>query len=242
MAQRMSNHLEPNDAYAELAGITLSEQSLDTVMATVAQLTKQTIPGAYEVSVTLMERGNPKTVASTGDLATNLDERQYRRGFGPCMDCIVGDEPIVINDLAGDHRWHDWGAEAAQRGAGSSLSIPVPVQREVGAALNIYSSDADAFDPDSVEMAKTFAAYAGVALANMYLYEAQGQVAEQLQQAMESRAVIEQAKGILMGQHRCDAHAAFDILVKLSQDTNRKLREIAQALVDQSSSQTQDGS
>ena len=75
----------------------------------------------------------------------------------------------------------------------------------------------------------------------MGLYEAQGQVAEQLQQAMESRAVIEQAKGIVMGQRRCDAQAAFDILVRMSQDANRKLREVAQALVDESSSQLSDG-
>ena len=66
----------------------------------------------------------------------------------------------------------------------------------------------------------------------MHLYEAQGRVAEQLQTAMQSRAVIEQAKGILMGARRCKAEEAFDILVKLSQDTNRKLRDVAQALVD----------
>jgi GAF domain-containing protein len=225
--------LQPNDAFAELARLTLSEQSLDTVMDTIAGLTKQTIPGASEVSVTLLERNAAKTVASTGRLATDLDERQYDRGYGPCLDCVVGGEPVVINDLAADHRWQDWGTEAARRGAGSSMSIPVPVQREVSAALNIYSSDPNAFDADSIELGKTFSAYAGVALANMHLYQAQERVVEQLQTAMESRAAIEQAKGILMGQRRCGPQEAFDILVKLSQDTNRKLRDVAQALVDE---------
>jgi GAF domain-containing protein len=96
------------------------------------------------------------------------------------------------------------------------MSIPVPVQREVMAALNIYSTEQHAFDPDSIELATTFGAYAGVALANMHLYQAQGQVAEQLQKAMQSRAAIEQAKGILMGQRRCTAEDAFDLLIKIS--------------------------
>ena len=229
----MSHALQPHDAFAELARITLSDQSLETVMVTIVGLAERTIPGASAVSVTLLERGDAKTVTSSGQLATDLDERQYARGFGPCLACVEGGEPVVINDLASDHRWQDWGAEAARRGAGSSMSIPVPVQREVSAALNVYSTEAHSFDDGNVELGKTFSAYAGVALANMHLYEAQAQVAEHLQRALASRAVIEQAKGILMGQRQCDAQAAFDLLVKLSQDTNRKLRDVAQALVEQ---------
>ena len=235
----MPGNVQPQDAFAELARISLAEQSLETVMDTIAQLTKHTIPNASEVSVTLVERGVGKTLVSTGQLATDLDERQYERGYGPCLASLEGGEPIVINDMGSEHRWHDWAVEAVQRGAGSSMSIPVPVQREVLAAVNIYSRGPGAFDQDSIELGKTFGAYAGVALANMHLYEAQGELAEQLQDAMLSRAVIEQAKGILMGERRCSAQEAFDILIRLSQDTNRKLREVAQALVDHA---TGDGS
>ena len=229
----MSDVMQPQDAFAELARIALAEQSLDTVMDTIARLTKRTIPSAAEVSVTLVERGRAKTVAFTGRLAKDLDERQYERGYGPCLACVEGNEPVLINDLVHDHRWRTWALDATERGAGSSLSLPVPVQREVAAALNIYATEAHAFTPDAVELAKTFSAYAGVALANMHLYEAQVEVAEQLQQAMQSRAMIEQAKGILMGQRHCKADEAFDLLVKMSQDTNRKLRDVAEALVEQ---------
>ena len=233
MTDQTSSTTEPQDAFAELAKITLSDNTLESVMEHIARLTKRTLPGASEVSVTLMEGGKAKTVAFTGELAMHLDERQYTRGHGPCMDCIVGGEPIVINDLAADHRWRDWGAEAAEHGAGSSLSLPVPVQREVGAALNVYGSEAGAFDDDAVELATTFSGYAGVALANMHLYQAQEKVASQLQDAMQSRAAIEQAKGVLMGGRRCTAEEAFNILVELSQTSNRKLRDVAQALLDE---------
>jgi len=224
---------QPQDAFAELASIMLADHSLDRVMDKIASLAKSTLGLHGEVSVTLVARGKPSTIASTGQLATSLDERQYARGYGPCLDSIAGGEPLVVSDMATEQRWPDWAASAADAGAGSSMSIPVPLQREVSAALNIYSTDRDVFDASAVELARTFAAYAGVALANMHLYEAQAQVAEQLQQAMQSRAVIEQAKGILMGQRRCTSQQAFDILVRLSQDTNRKLRDVAELLVAQ---------
>ena len=223
--------LQPQDAFQELGRITLSEHSLDNVMEKVAQLTKRTVPGAGEVSVTLLERGKASTVAFTGQLAVDLDERQYQRGHGPCLEAIDGVEPVRIDSMRSDRRWKDWAVEASRAGAGSSLSIPVPLQREVSAALNLYATDEHAFDDDAVELASTFAAYAGVALANAHLHQAQGKVAEQLQQAMQSRAVIEQAKGILMGTRRCTPDEAFNILVELSQRSNRKLRDVAAALV-----------
>jgi GAF domain-containing protein len=231
MPDQPSRPLDPHEAFDELARITLADHSMDSVMDTIARLTKRTVPGASEVSVTVVERGEATSAAFTGPLALRLDERQYARGRGPCLDSIEGAEPVRIDSMRAEQRWAEWSDEAVQHGAGSSLSIPVPLQREVSAALNIYGTREHAFDDDAVHLARTFAAYAGVALANMHLYEAQGRVAEQLQSAMESRAVIEQAKGIVMGQRRCTAEQAFTLLVQMSQHSNRKLRDVAQALV-----------
>ena len=236
-----SQHTQPQDAFAELARITLADHSVDRVMEKIAALVKSVLQLNGEASVTLVERGKASTIAQTGALALDLDERQYERGYGPCLASIDGGEPLVVKDMRDEQRWPDWATAAASLGAGSSMSIPVPLQREVSAALNIYSTDRDAFDDAAVELASTFAAYAGVALANMHLYAAQGQVAEQLQTAMQSRAVIEQAKGILMGQRRCSAQEAFDLLVRLSQDTNRKLRDVAGALVQDAIGEAGDG-
>ena len=226
------DRIESKRAFEELAGITLADHRLDDVMAKVAELTKRTLPGAAEVSVTILDRRKAKTAAYTGALALHLDEGQYGRGYGPCLDCIDGNAVVHVARTSADDRWPEYMADAQVHGAGSSMSIPVPVQREVAAALNIYGTEENAFDEEALQLAQSFAAYAGVALANMHLYEAQGRVAEQLHAAMQSRAVIEQAKGILMGARRCNAEEAFDILVKLSQETNRKLRDVAQALVD----------
>lgn len=228
-------HMQPQDAFAELTTITVADHSVERVMTKVATLAKRAIPGASEVSVTLVENGHASTVAHTGSLAIELDERQYEQGYGPCLDSIAGDgEPFIVNDMQTEQRWPDWAKAAAALGAGSSICIPIPLQRKVSAALNIYSTARDAFDEAAVEVGSNFAAYAGVVLANMHLYETQGQVAEQLQQAMQSRAVIEQAKGILMGQRRCNEQEAFDILTRFSQEANLELREMAEALIAES--------
>ena len=224
--------LPPQDAFEELGRLAFSDHTVESVMDKIAALTKRTVVGASEVSVTLVERGAPSTVAFTGQLAVDMDERQYARGHGPCLDSIAGGEPVRIRSMREEDRWPDWAAEAQRNGVGSSLSIPVPLQREVSAALNIYSTDESAFGDEAVEVASTFAAYAAVALANMHLYRAQSRLAEELQTAMKHRAVIEQAKGILMGARRCTADQAFDVLVRMSQAGNRKLRDVAQAIVD----------
>jgi AmiR/NasT family two-component response regulator len=87
-------------------------------------------------------------------------------------------------------------------------------------------------------MAETFAGHAAVAVANAHLYETTAALADQMKQAMATRAVIEQAKGIIMRDRGCTADDAFDALVKLSQEAHVKLREVAQRLVDQTTHKT----
>ena len=224
--------LQSQEAFDELAQLRLAEHTLESVLDKVATLARRTVPGAGEVSVTLVDRGRPSTVAFTGQLALDMDERQYERGHGPCLDAVAGGEAVRIPYLEIEDRWPQWTAEAERYGVQKMMSVPVPLQREIAAALNIYGLEPGTFSDDDLEVASTFAAYAGVALANMHLYEAQTRLAEDLQTAMRTRAVIEQAKGILMGSRRCTSEQAFSLLVKLSQDSNRKLRDVAQALVD----------
>jgi GAF domain-containing protein len=226
------NAVDPRAAFDELARTVLGEQSLDGLLERIAELAKGVIPGAAEVSVSLVGKDRPSTVVSTGELATSLDETQYDEGFGPCLDAAMGGSVTSVPDMRIETRWPEFAKVAVERGALSSLSTPIPLQQYASAALNMYGATVGAFDDEAVELAVSFAGYAGVALANMHLYESTRTLAEQLQTAMESRAVIEQAKGVLMGQRHCTADEAFDILVKLSQQSNRKLREVAQALVD----------
>ncbi|MFG1610617.1 ANTAR domain-containing protein [Actinoplanes sp. NPDC049265] len=227
--------IDPQHAFAELGRIRLSETDVAGVLGRVAELAKRSIPAAAEVSVTLVAGDDAHTATSTGDLATALDEFQYRGERGPCLDASASTATFVMADTEAEDRWPEFAQRARDAGVGSSLAIGLPVQEAVTGALNLYAVSPGAFDDETISIAQTFAGYAAVALANARSYDATATLARQMREAMESRAVIEQAKGILMAQRRCTADEAFTTLSKLSQDSNRKLRDVAAALVDHAS-------
>ena len=108
----------------------------------------------------------------------------------------------------------------------------MPVQAGIAAGLNLYSSSPKSFTDQDAETAQEFAAFAGVAFGNLHAVESSKQLADHLRAAMESRAVIEQAKGALMARRACSSADAFAVLVELSQSMNKKVRVVAQTVVD----------
>ena len=224
--------MDPIDAFNEIGLIKLSETTIDGLLKQIAELTERTVPGASEVSVTLSRGKGAYTAAFTGELSLNLDERQYQQGHGPCLAALASGETLLVDDMTSETRWPDFAVLAVDAGCHSSLSVGLPVHESVTGALNIYARKPAAFDDDAITVAQTFAGYAAVALANAHLYDTQANLAEHLRTAMVSRAVIEQAKGIVMGERRCTNEEAFRILSKISVESNRKLRDVAQALVD----------
>ena len=224
--------LDLNEAFIHLGRIRYDEADLKTVLNHIAEVAKQTIPGTREVSVTLVQGSEAYTAAYTGELALKLDEWQYAQGRGPCLDAATTGTVLMVPDMAEETRWPDWAARARASGAGSSLSIGLPIQEALVGALNIYGAAPRAFDAVT-EPARTFAGHAAIALANAHLYDSTATLARQMQEAMHSRAVIEQAKGIIMVRRRCTAEEAFAILTHRSQDSNRKLRDVATTLAAQ---------
>lgn len=221
------------DAFAELGRIKPGETNVDDVLQRVAELTKRVLPTPVEVSVTLVRDGTAHTAAFTDDLARDMDERQYTQGRGPCLDASTSGGVVSIPDLAAEDRWPDWAERGTKAGVGSSMSIGLPIQDAIVGALNVYARTPHALDDDdTLSVLQTFAAYAAVALANAHLYDSTATLARQMQEAMAGRAAIEQAKGIIMAERRCTPDEAFKILSKVSQDSNRKVRDVAQALVD----------
>jgi GAF domain-containing protein len=220
------------DAFAELARLSFDDTSMESLLQRVADLAKQVIPGAAEASVSLIVKEKPTTPAFTGQLALDLDESQYGHGYGPCLEAAVGQEVREVIDARRDTRWPGYLRVCVDRGSLSSLSVPVPVREGLHGALNLYGREAGAFDDVSRDAGREFASYAAVAVRNIHLYESTRELAMNLDAAMRSRAVIEQAKGIVMSQRHCDASEAFTMLAEASQRSNRKVRDIAQSLID----------
>src|SRR3954464_3840673 len=228
-----NSHPSSAEALERLGGLSLRELSLDSLLQTVADLAKTVMPGSPETSVLMLVRGDPTTVVSTGQLAVDLDERQYERGHGPCLHAARTGELTEITDTRTDSRWQDYLHRAVERGNLSSLSVPLVIdeQEQVAGALNIYAREAGAFDEDSRAAATRFGPYAAVAAGNMYAYQSARDMADNLRAALESRAVIDQAKGVLMERYRLTPDQAFQLLARASVKANRKVRDIADELV-----------
>ena len=226
----MSDHqlLDGGDFLSRLES---ADDILDGVLNMITKLALQALPDAGDVSLTLLRGDGPYTGASTGTLASQCDECQYELGHGPCPEAIATAATVSVPDLSREQRWPGYARHALVAGARSSLSIALSDHAPAVGALNVYARKRDAFDDNAIVLAQTFAAYAAVALANVRLYNTQVAVAQQMQAMMNSRVVIEQAKGVIMGKRGCNADDAFAALVEMSRATNRRLGDVAAALV-----------
>jgi GAF domain-containing protein len=224
--------VDAKGAFEQLASMALTQRSLHSVLQTVADLTKQVMPGDIEASVSLLVADKATSVVHTGQLALDLDESQYGRGYGPCLHAARSGEPVDVTDARTEPRWADYMQLAVEHGILSLLSLPLGSGEQMGAALNIYARTPDAFDEESRCIGLRFARFAGVAVANMHTYRSARKLADNLQAALDSRAVIDQAKGVLIERYTLTADQAFKLLAQASMASNRKLRDIAEQLVE----------
>jgi GAF domain-containing protein len=230
-ANAESQNARADRALEELGRVALREHSMESLLERVAELTATVMPGDPAASVSVLLRDRPRTVAYSKKLAIDLDETQYERDYGPCLHAARNGIIVEIADTRIDNRWPDYGRRAGEVGVFSLLSVPLSLGPPVTAALNTYARTPQAFDDESRSLALRLGSYAAVAIENMYVYEDARAMAENLQAALESRAIIDQAKGILMERYKMTADTAFQAMARVSMQTNRRVRDIAEQLV-----------
>jgi GAF domain-containing protein len=218
----------------ELGRVVLVDRTLTDVLSDITRIAATGIPGSEASSITLIRNEKPFTAAHHGDMALAADELQYEHGYGPCIDAGRGGVLLRIDDMRTEERWPEYVAHLLRTTPVlSSLSVPLPYQGSSIGALNNYSTQPSAFaGPESLAAGLEVAEHVAVAVANADAHWQLGEQARNMRLAMESRAVIEQAKGVLMAQRKVDADVAFEILREASQRYNRKLRDIATGIVE----------
>ena len=190
--------------------------------------------GFSAATVTARHGGDVSTVGATDQRLIGLDDAQYAAG-GPCVATLDRSEPVLWEGpSAGDERWEHFAETACHLGVKSSLSVHVPTDSpEVAASLNLYARERLALSDRQVRLALSYGEQLAATLQSVDAYKSASMLARNMAEAMRSRAVIEQAKGILMADERIDEDEAFKRLAKISQTTNLKLRHVARRLVDE---------
>ncbi|MGX1274273.1 GAF and ANTAR domain-containing protein [Streptomyces phaeoluteigriseus] len=221
-----------DDAYdgSHITQWLLETDSLEDFLQTLAD-TALELSDAEGAGVTLERDGRPVTVVSAGPAAHKLDEKQYGQDDGPCLQALRTDAEVSVPDMLDESRWGDYPSYAVSCGIRSSLSLPIAADTHTAGALNLYAGPPGAFQRTDLGALRSLAAQAtgGIALAQR-ISDTQ-EFAEQLKTAMESRSVIDQALGVVMGQRRCTAEEAFAILRSASQHRNIRLRDVCTELL-----------
>lgn len=215
------------EALAELTGVLVDDGELADLLQRVADLALRTVADCAAASVTLVDGPGPRTAAHTGPLALGLDSTQYAARQGPCLDAARLVRTQAVDLARADRRWPAFTEAAQQAGVTAFLATPLVAGGRCVGALNLFSTTAGGFGEVDEALVELFCARAAVALANARLYGTAVALAQQLGDAMRSRAVIEQAKGVLMARDGLDADDAFILLTARSQHENRKLRDVA---------------
>ncbi len=218
-----------------LAGIVAGGRGVVDLLRDVAEFAVQAIPGVDGAGVTLVhthDTPQPVAWAATAQFVRDIDAVQYETLHeGPCITCMQSRRPTVSGSLGSDSRWPRFGGRVARMGVHSVLALPLVIEDQVIGTINSYSHERDAFADHAVQLASQFSGPAAVSVYNAQLLtQAKGR-AEQLQRALSSRTVIDQAVGILRSRSGCSAEEAFDRLTRISQADNVKLRVVAERLV-----------
>ena len=227
-----------HDALLELSTLLLGEEDSHSILQRIVDLTSAAVPGCTHCGVSLLSAERVTTAAATDGTTLQLDGAQYSNGEGPCLEAARTATVVRVEDFSHDGRYPKFADEALRLGINSSLSFPLIVNAVSIGALNLYGEDAKAFDSDSERLAERFARQGSATLANAEIHERTVTLVRQLNEALTSRSVIDQARGILIARMGGTADDAIELLKQRSQRENRKLRDIATEIVKDASQQT----
>ncbi len=209
----------------DLAGKLDDTLDVETTLDSLTMSAVMSVPGFDAASVSVREDDQPvRTLAPTSELSYRVDQLQYELREGPCYDVISGQPFTIVTHMLDETRWPKFAPRASALGVGSMMSFELTDLPGWRAALNLYSQQGGSLEPEAVDIARLFAAHAAVTLSLV-------QRIMQLETGLRSRTLIGQAVGIMMERLNITHDRAFGFLLRLSNNTNVKLHDIAADLV-----------
>jgi GAF domain-containing protein len=221
-----------------LAGLVSDSLGLPELLAEVAGFAVRAIPGADGAGVTLLRVDRVdnmvEALAASAPFVAEIDDIQYvTLKEGPCITAALERRTVRSGSLGGEKMWPRFGPRVGRLGIHSALSLPLLLPDQVVGAINVYAHDKDVFDAHAAELGELFAKPAAVAVHNAQILAQAMTLTAQLQTALSTRPVIDQAIGLLRGRTGRSAEDAFTQLRTISQNDHRKLADVAQQIVDE---------
>lgn len=238
MTDEPADATETTTGLTELTALLLSAEDVEEALHHLARMAVVVVPDGPSCGITVLEEGVFRTVVYSGSIPASVDELQYERRDGPCLEALRSVAPVVVQDLAREDqgRWGGYPPVALAAGVRAVLAHPLEVRGSVVGVLNLYAHGPDLFPESVQQIAKQFVDPAALLLSGALRRLSQEELIGQLQAALASRAVIDQAIGIVMGRRGCSADDAFAVLRRMSNDRNIKLRDLAQAVTEAAAS------
>jgi len=236
--QREADEFDLDAGLTGVAGLVAGARAVGDLLSDVAEFAMHAIPGVDGVSIALLEPhrndSGVQICAPTAEFVGEIDRVQYEElREGPCITSMQSGRVTVSGSLGSDDRWPRFGGRVARMAVHSALSLPLAVDGRVIGAINSYARARDAFGDHAVQLASRFAAPAAVSVYNAQLLSRARERTEQLNRALGSRAVIDQAIGIIRSRSGGSADEAFERLKHYSQVENVKLAVVAERLVEE---------
>ena len=221
---------EVPEALSRLAGLPALELTVQETLQEAAATCRRTLGEEHELSVALGQPSDPEAVASTSQLAQLVDGAQIAAAEGPCVDAFAQRGPVTSPDVRRDPRWPRLAPMLPEQRF-AAVAVPIEVGERLVGCLNVYAPGSG-LRPDVPEAAELLAATLGAVVYELELNDELRRLGDDLKRALGSRAVIEQAKGIIMGERHCTAEEAFEHLARVSSVEERKLRDVAREIVE----------
>jgi GAF domain-containing protein len=185
----------------------------------------RTIPGCDHALITVRSHGTVETVAGGSGLTFDPI------AAGPVVEAATFNEPRRLDDVAADQRWPNFSAQLANAGFQACVCLPLTTHGDDTAVLTLLASKPHQFTDTGYDIVLLLTLHAGVMLDNASLYHESTQLVTQLRLALRTRSLVGRAQGMLMRQFDIDSADAMEALVRCSQNSNTKLRDLAGLLV-----------
>lgn len=219
------------DRVAEVAQLLHTDESGDESLRRLTTLAVELVPGGAAAAVTVATPDGGLTFAASDQRLHSLHGLQFSSGEGPVVETLRHNEPRRADDTAVEARWPTFCRAAVEAGFSSCLALPLRTDQQPAGTVALYGEQPCVFRGVAHDAALLFAAQGGTAVRNAATYRACRRLVSNLHTALEARAVIEQAKGVVAAQLGVSPDRAFQLLSRYSQNTNRRVRKVSSDLV-----------